>query len=127
MLKVFIVFLGSGLGGVARHELNRLVLPHSVDWRFPLTTFLVNATGCIAIGLLAGLVERHHVFSADVRLFLFTGLLGGYTTFSTFGLETTDLLRRGEVTIALIYTALSIACGLLGVWLGVLLIVQERS
>lgn len=122
MLKLVLVFLGSGLGGVARHQLNRFVLHHAIDWRFPLSTFLVNASGCLAMGLLAGLVERHHLFSADARLFLFTGLLGGYTTFSTFGLETTLLLRRGDLGVALGYVALSVLGGIAGLWLGMAII-----
>jgi CrcB protein len=88
-----------------------------MDWRFPLGTLVVNVLGCIVAGLLAGLVERHSWFSPDIRVFLFTGLIGGFTTFSAFGVETVLLLRRGEVAIAFAYVALSLLCGLGALWL----------
>ena len=70
------------------------------------------------IGVLAGLAERHDLFSSDARLFLFTGLLGGYTTFSAFALEGLFLLRRGEIAVAILYALLSVLSGLVAVWLG---------
>ncbi len=103
------------------------MLHHYVDWRFPLGTFIVNVLGCLAAGILSGLIERHHVFSADTRLFLFTGLLGGFTTFSAFGVETVFLLRRGETFVAIAYVALSIAVGLGLLWLGMAVIPAAKS
>ena len=70
------------------------------------------------IGVLAALAEKQEFFSADARLFLFTGLLGGYTTFSAFGLEGAHLLRRGEIGVAVAYALLSVLCGFAAVWLG---------
>jgi CrcB protein len=116
--QLLLVGLGGALGAVARWKLGGLVLHHTADWRFPLSTFLVNVGGCLVAGVLAGLVTRLDLFSADARLFLFTGLLGGFTTFSAFGLETVYLLRRAEYGVALAYVSLSVACGVAGLWLG---------
>jgi CrcB protein len=74
--------------------------------------------GCFVIGALAALVEHRDYFSPDARLFLFTGLLGGFTTFSAFGYEGFFLLRRGEIAVAGTYTLLSVVCGLAAVWGG---------
>ncbi len=83
-----------------------------------MATFLVNVAGCLVAGLLAGLVTKLEMFSPDARLFLFTGLLGGFTTFSAFGVETVALLRTGEMGVAAAYVLLSVTAGIVGVWLG---------
>jgi CrcB protein len=115
-LPVGLVGLGGALGAIARWKLGGLVLHHSADWKFPLSTFLVNVLGCLVAGLLTGLIIKHDLFSADTRLFLFTGLLGGFTTFSAFGVETVALLRHGEHTIALSYAVLSVVAGVVALW-----------
>lgn len=122
MLKLALIFLGSGIGAIARHKLGGLVLHASLDSKFPFGTFVVNVLGCFVAGVLAAAVERHNLFSAETRLFLFTGLLGGFTTFSAFGQETVFLLRRGEFAVAAGYVALSVLCGLVALWLGTILI-----
>lgn len=122
MKQLLLVACGGALGAVMRYLLSGLALQHAVDWRFPLGTFLVNISGCLIIGLLGGLVVKQDLLSVDVRLFLFTGLLGGYTTFSSFGLETFYLLRRGETLIAGSYITASVVLGLFAVWLGFSLI-----
>ena len=106
------------MGSVARFLLSGVVLHHTPDWRFPAGTFLVNVLGCLVAGVLAALAEKHHLLAPDVRLFLFTGLLGGFTTFSAFGLETMHLLKRGEVGVAAAYAVLSVVVGLAALWLG---------
>jgi CrcB protein len=113
-----LVGLGGAVGAVARWKLGGLVLHHTADWKFPLSTFLVNVAGCLAAGVLAGLATKLDFFTADTRLFLFTGLLGGFTTFSAFGLETVYLLRRADYSVALAYVVLSVAGGVVGLWLG---------
>lgn len=118
MQQILLVGLGGFLGSIARYKLGGLVLHHTMDWRFPLGTFVVNVLGCLVAGILAALVERHSWFSPDTRVLLFTGLIGGFTTFSTFGVETVFRLRRGEVAVAFAYVALSLLCGLGGLWLG---------
>lgn len=116
MKELIAVGVGGFVGSVARYKLGGFLLHHSTNWRFPLSTFLINVTGCFVIGALGALVERHDLFSPTLRLFLFTGLLGGYTTFSAFGFEGVYLLRRGETAVALSYAVLSVVCGFAAVW-----------
>ena len=118
MNGILLVALGGALGSVARLKLSGLLLHHTIDWRFPAGTFAVNVLGCLVAGVLAGLAEKYDYFSADTRLFLFTGILGGFTTFSAFGLETMFLIRRGEWLIAGSNVVLSVIAGLAALWLG---------
>jgi CrcB protein len=112
--------LGGCLGSIARYKLGGVVLHHSLEWRFPLSTFTVNVLGCLLVGALAGANERFEFLTADSRVFLFSGLLGGFTTFSAFGLETALLLRKGEVAVGLTYALLSVAGGIFAFWIGFL-------
>jgi CrcB protein len=118
MQSALIVALGGAVGSVARYKMSGWVLHHTLDWKFPAATFAVNVVGCLVAGVLAGLAERHEMFTPEARLMLFTGLLGGFTTFSAFGLETMFLLRRGEVLVAGSNVALSVVAGLAALWLG---------
>ncbi|MBL8504836.1 MAG: fluoride efflux transporter CrcB [Methylobacillus glycogenes] len=112
MQHICLVALGGALGSLARYKLSGLILQQAAQLKFPLGTFTVNILGCLVIGALAGLAERSGSFSTEWRLFLFTGLLGGFTTFSAFGLETMMLVKQGEWVIALSYISLSIIVGL---------------
>jgi CrcB protein len=114
--------LGGAIGSVLRYLLSAWTLHHTGDWRFPVGTFAVNIIGCLMIGVLAGLVVKHHYFSPDVRLFIITGIAGGFTTFSAFGMETFYLLRRGEVLIAASYVLSSVLVGLAAVGIGFVLV-----
>ena len=87
---------------------------------FPWGTFLINVTGCFGIGFLAVLVEERFLLGPGARLFWMVGVLGGYTTFSTFGYETLVLLRGGSQAAALANAGGQLILGLLGVWLGML-------
>ena len=118
MKGILLVALGGAVGSVARYKISGYVLHHTLDWRFPAGTFAVNVLGCLVAGVLAGLAEKHEFFSPEVRLLLFTGLLGGFTTFSAFGLETMYLLRRGDLAIAGANLVLSVIAGLLALALG---------
>ena len=118
MKGVLLVALGGAVGSVTRYKLSGFVLQHTIDWRFPAGTFAVNVIGCLVAGVLAGLAEKHEMFTADVRLLLFTGILGGFTTFSAFGLETMFLLKRGELLVASANIVLSVVAGLAALWLG---------
>ena len=118
MKGLLLVALGGAIGSVSRFKLSGLVLHHTIDWRFPAGTFAVNVLGCLLAGILAGLAEKHHFFDADVRLLVFTGFLGGFTTFSAFGLETMNLIKRGDVAVASANVLLSVVLGLLALWLG---------
>ena len=118
MKAILLVALGGAVGSVARYKLSGYVLHHTIDWRFPAGTFAVNVIGCLVAGVLAGLAEKHDLLSPDTRLLLFTGVLGGFTTFSAFGLETMHLLKRGDVAVAAANVVLSVAAGLAALWLG---------
>jgi CrcB protein len=116
--ELLIVAAGGGLGSMARYLLSGWVLHRALNWQFPLGTFAVNVLGCLVVGVLGGLVVKHDLLSGEARLFLFTGIAGGFTTFSAFGLETFHLLRKGEAGIALAYVVLSVVVGLLLLWAG---------
>jgi fluoride exporter len=122
MLATFLwVGAGGFLGSAARYGVAVALAGSPLQARFPLATFLVNLAGCAAIGLLAGLWERFPTLDAQLRLFLVTGVLGGFTTFSAFGLETIALLRQGQLALAALYAVGSVALGVLAVWLGFVL------
>ena len=122
--QVLIVALGGAIGSVARYKLGGFALHHTQAWNFPMSTFGVNMIGCFAIGVLAALVEHHDLFSPSIRLLLFTGLLGGFTTFSAFSYEGVFLLRRGLFSVATSYVLLSVLGGLAAVFAGMKLIDQ---
>ena len=116
--NILFVGLGGFSGAIARYLLGGWVLHHTLSARFPWSTFAVNVLGCLCLGLLSGLAERLDWFTPPVRLLLITGLLGGFTTFSAFGLETVHLLRRGELLIAAAYALSSVFVCVAAVWLG---------
>jgi fluoride exporter len=122
--QLLIVALGGAVGSVLRYKLGGFALHHTQAWNFPVSTFGVNVIGCLVIGVLAALVEHHDLFSPSIRLLLFTGLLGGFTTFSAFGYESVFLLRRGLVSVAMAYVSLSVIAGLIAVSVGMKLIDQ---
>ncbi len=118
MKALALVFLGGGIGASLRHLLGGAAQALSRSASFPWGTFAVNVTGCFAIGLLAGLAEERGAPSGSVRTFLFVGVLGGYTTFSSFGNETINLLRGGEALAAAANAGGQLVLGLLAVALG---------
>ncbi len=118
MKAIVLVGLGGGIGSIARYLIGDWLRYATAPDRFPVATFVVNIVGCLIAGMLAGMIARYDVLSPQVRLFLFTGLLGGFTTFSAFGLETTLLLRRGEIQTAATYAVASLVLGIAAVWIG---------
>ena len=86
--------------------------------QFPVGTLTVNTLGCLALGILMALVESSDAFSDQMRLFLAVGVLGAFTTFSTFGYETLRLMRDGQAGLALANTAANVLLGLGAVWVG---------
>jgi fluoride exporter len=112
MKHILLVGLGGGLGSIARYKLSGWVLHQTPGWKVPAGTFVVNVLGCLVAGLLASYVERRDLLGPEARLLLFTGILGGFTTFSAFGLETAYLLRRGETGIALANVVASVIVGI---------------
>ena len=119
-----LLFVGAGgfAGAVARYLLGGWILHHTLAQKFPWSTFGINVLGCLIIGLLSGLIERLDWFAPQMRLLLLTGLLGGFTTFSAFGLETVHLLRRGEPWIAVVYATASVVVCVAAVWIGLRLV-----
>jgi len=118
MKHLILVGIAGGIGAVARYQLGGAILNATVGWRFPLHTFVVNVLGCLVAGLLARLVERYSFIGPDLRLFLFTGLLGGFTTFSAFSLETVSLFQRNAPLVAVANAVTSVLAGLFALWLG---------
>jgi CrcB protein len=86
--------------------------------QFPYGTLAVNVLGCLVIGALSALAENRGVFTAEARLFVFVGILGGFTTFSTFSNETMNFLREGDTLRAVVNMAAQLFLGLGAVWLG---------
>lgn len=115
------IFLGSGLGGVLRFLMGSFVQRLFNGWMFPIGTFSVNMLGCLIIGILASLAESKGLFQGQTRMALFVGLLGGFTTFSSFGYETFQLLRDGQYFYAGCNAFLQVVLGLVFIWLGFLI------
>lgn len=117
---LFFVGLGGAVGTILRYLIS-IYLSKSYSGEFPLATFFINITGCILIGLFIGLAERYQFINADMRLFLVTGLCGGYTTFSTFSSENLQLIQNNNFIVLFSYIFFSLFIGIIGVWLGNLL------
>lgn len=117
MYGYLIVFLGAGLGGALRHGVNVLAA-----WlfgiAFPMGTFFVNASGSLVMGMLAGYFAFWGEASQEWRLFLTTGALGGYTTFSAFALDAAILWERGATIAAVIYVIASVILAIFGLFFG---------
>ena len=120
MKSIILVSIGGALGSVFRYFTSIFINKYFYTL-FPLATFLVNIVGCLLIGVLLGLLDKHLVVSSELKLFFVTGFCGAYTTFSTFSLENINLLQSGNYFLALLYIVLSISLGLLAVWLGFML------
>lgn len=125
-VSILLAAAGGAAGTALRFCLAELVLRHTAGCRFPVATFAANLAGCLLAGLLSGLADRYGFLSVQERIFLFTGLLGGFTTFSAFGLETFTLLRQHGFFPAAGYVLGSVCCGLLLVWLGFHLAAMRR-
>ena len=115
-----IVFLGAGVGGAMRHGVN-VGAARLFGYGFPLGTFIVNVSGSLAMGLLAGYFAYRTGISQHMRLFLTTGVLGGFTTFSAFSLDSALLIERGHYGQAAAYVVASVAASLAAVFFGLAL------
>ena len=120
-MNTLLVFLGAGLGGVLRHGVNLAVL--RLGQGFPWGTLGINVLGSVLMGVVTGWFALRGG-SAQGRLFLATGVLGGFTTFSTFSLEAFTLIERGEAGAALAYVSISLLAGIGGLALALVLMRQ---
>ncbi|WP_041682599.1 fluoride efflux transporter CrcB [Pusillimonas sp. T7-7] len=107
-MAYLLVFLGAGLGGMARYGINLAFLKISQPGGFPFGTLFINVLGSLLMGALLVLVSQHAGLPRHTQLFLATGVLGGFTTFSTFSLETMALLHRGQLLAAVLYVLVSV-------------------
>ena len=122
MNRYLLVMLGAALGGLSRYIVGTAVLqrftarfPENV---FPLGTLIVNVTGCFLIGILMSLFVAHADPNPNLRLLLITGVLGGYTTFSSFAWESFEAVEKEQIWIGLANILLSVVLGYLAVWCG---------
>ena len=129
ILKLLLVFLGGGLGSLGRYSIGQLttrLTPSNIDasdtayWLdlYPLATMLVNIIGCALIGFAMAWAIAKDQSHSSLMLFLVVGVLGGFTTFSSFGWETLELIQNQRLGLALIYVLLSLLLGLIGVFGG---------
>jgi CrcB protein len=112
------VAVGGGVGAFLRFAVGAWVVHHHPAAKVPWATLAVNWLGCLLIGLIYGWVEGRTMLGVSMRYFLVTGLLGGFTTFSAFGVETLYLFKRGESLMAWSYILASVTGGLVLAWLG---------
>jgi CrcB protein len=118
LLNVFIVGLGGFIGSALRYLVGGWAQGLSKSLDFPYGTLTVNLIGCFVIGFLGELAEARGIFASETRLLVFIGLLGGFTTFSSFGNDTVNLARSGQMLNALTNVAVNVIFGMLLVWLG---------
>lgn len=118
MGNVLLVGAGGFIGSIARYLLGGWVQRVLDNPWLPWGTFVINVLGCLIIGLLAGISDTRQAIAPEARLFLMIGILGGFTTFSSFGLETFRLLQDGQWVASAANAIGSVVAGLVAVWLG---------
>lgn len=120
MLNCIFVGLGGFIGSVCRYLIG--LLPVRPDNNFPIKTLIINIVGAFAIGLITALAAKYKSLDPHIVLMLKTGVCGGFTTFSTFAYETSDLMLGGNITSAILYIISSVILGLLAVFAAQILI-----
>lgn len=120
MLNCLAVALGGAIGSILRYLIG--LIPVKEQFLFPIKTFAINVIGCFVIGLVTALALKSNNLNPKLFLFLKVGICGGFTTFSTFALESSNLLKNGHAGIAALYMFLSFAVGIGFVLLAELLI-----
>lgn len=118
MMNLMVIGIGGAVGSIFRYLISGYVQQLSKSVGFPYGTLAVNVLGCFIIGVLFYLADTHGVFTSQARSFIFIGVLGGLTTFSTFGNETMILVRDAEHGLALANIAANVLLSLGAVWLG---------
>ncbi len=121
MKNFILVLVGGALGSGLRYLMSSSVTRTYPAAIFPYGTFAVNIIGCLLIGIIYGLTERFQISSVQIRLFLATGLCGGFTTFSTFAFESVELLQNEKYLIFAVNTVGSCVVGFAAVFLGVII------
>lgn len=121
MQNALLAGLGGFIGTLLRYLLNSGIYRFFDYPIFPYGVLIINLIGCFVIGLLSGLAETREIFTPEVRIFIFIGILGGFTTFSSFGYDTFNLLRDGQMLFATINVLVQVVGGLFLVWGGYLL------
>ncbi len=116
-MHILAVAVGGAVGALLRYAVREL-LPPLADGRIPLATLAVNVAGSFLLGLLAGVMLQRATIPAELRLGVTVGLLGAFTTFSTFSVETVDLMRGGHWPFAVLNVALSVSGALIALWAG---------
>ena len=120
-MNAVLVFLGGGIGAAARYGLN-ISVPRATGAGFPWATLIINISGCFVMGLITAWLMLRPSLAPEWRLFLTTGILGGFTTFSAFSLDFAQLIERGEGSQALAYGAASVLLSILACFAGLALI-----
>ncbi len=118
MIHILFVAAGGALGALARYGVGTWLAPASARTALPWGTIAVNLLGCLIIGVLMGMAQTRDGLSEGVRTFLMIGILGGFTTFSAFGLETVSLIRAGATGLVAANLLLQVGGGLMAVWVG---------
>ena len=118
MANLLLIGLGGFLGALLRYSVSGVVQGWFKSLTFPYGTLAVNLLGCLVIGVLSQVAESRGFISAEARSFVFVGLLGAFTTFSTFGDDTVSLFREGEDLLSYVNVGLHLVLGLSAVWLG---------
>ena len=119
--ELSLVFVGGGLGASLRHLIN-VTCARCIGTGFPWGTFIINISGSTVMGLIAGYLAFKGEASQPWRLFLMTGILGGYTTFSAFSLDAALLYERGELALAALYVFGSVVLSIAGLFAGLALV-----
>jgi fluoride exporter len=122
-MSYLLVFVGGGLGATLRYLIN-VTCTRCLDTGFPWGTFIINITGSTVMGLIAGYLTFKGEASQPWRLFLMTGILGGYTTFSAYSLDAALLYERGELGLAALYVVGSVVLSIAGLFAGLALVRQ---
>ncbi len=118
MIKILIIGSGGFLGAILRYFMSGYAQRLSGSYSFPVGTLAVNLIGCFIIGVMSKMTEDLGLFSIETRMFLTIGFLGAFTTYSTFGYETLNLLRDNEWLYAFAYVGLHLFLGIGAVWVG---------
>ncbi len=118
LINASLVGVGGFIGAISRYGLSGLVQRSATIGAFPYGTLAVNMLGCLLIGITVGVIDSRQMINPEFRSFILVGVLGGFTTYSTFGLETFVLIRDADFLRATANVAIHIVLGLALVWIG---------